>query len=252
MSRKGTPDPHVDRRHARHGAKGVACALGKIVDLSAGGMCVESARKPDLEVGTATKITLKTTSGPLELPIRVCRVKRKGFLKGWEIGIKFMGLSAAQVERIEAIAKYGFVPDEAAEPEAAPASPASEQLREQVRTAAAAGVRGGGGNGKSNWDGVERRRNREHRDGDGDDAETPGTSIAPPVSAGLMAQIIRDRNFKTLGLDDNANLADLRTAYRRLVRTCHPDVNDTPEAAEKFMELQQAYAAVKRELNDAA
>lgn len=49
--------------------------------------------------------------------------------------------------------------------------------------------------------------------------------------------------YAVLGVDRNATQDDIRSAYRKLARQYHPDVNpDNPEAEEKFKEISQAYS----------
>jgi len=48
--------------------------------------------------------------------------------------------------------------------------------------------------------------------------------------------------YKTLGVDKKADAAAIKTAYRRLARQYHPDVNPGDRAAEeKFKEISEAY-----------
>lgn len=48
--------------------------------------------------------------------------------------------------------------------------------------------------------------------------------------------------YKTLGLNKTAKEADIKSAYRRLARKYHPDMNPgKPEAEEKFKEVNEAY-----------
>ncbi|MDO4909307.1 MAG: molecular chaperone DnaJ [Corynebacterium sp.] len=47
--------------------------------------------------------------------------------------------------------------------------------------------------------------------------------------------------YGILGLDKNATDAEIKKAYRRLARKYHPDVNDGPEAEEKFREISLAH-----------
>jgi DnaJ-class molecular chaperone len=48
--------------------------------------------------------------------------------------------------------------------------------------------------------------------------------------------------YDILGIERDANGAEVKTAFRRLARELHPDVNDhDPEAEEKFKEAAEAY-----------
>ena len=48
--------------------------------------------------------------------------------------------------------------------------------------------------------------------------------------------------YDTLGVDKNASADDIKSAYRRLAKKYHPDLNkDNKEAAEKFKEINEAY-----------
>ena len=48
--------------------------------------------------------------------------------------------------------------------------------------------------------------------------------------------------YEVLGVERDANKAEVKTAFRRLARELHPDVNDhDPEAEHKFKEAAEAY-----------
>lgn len=47
--------------------------------------------------------------------------------------------------------------------------------------------------------------------------------------------------YATLGVDRDASAEELKKAYRKLARQYHPDVNDAPDASDKFKELTLAY-----------
>ena len=48
--------------------------------------------------------------------------------------------------------------------------------------------------------------------------------------------------YEVLGVGRDANRAEVKTAFRRMARELHPDVNDhDPEAEEKFKEAAEAY-----------
>lgn len=50
--------------------------------------------------------------------------------------------------------------------------------------------------------------------------------------------------YKVLGIPRNADEKHIRNAYRKLAKDWHPDKNKSPEAHEKFMQINQAYEVV--------
>ncbi|MBX3006152.1 MAG: molecular chaperone DnaJ [Anaerolineales bacterium] len=50
--------------------------------------------------------------------------------------------------------------------------------------------------------------------------------------------------YEILGVPRNATAEELKSAFRRLARQYHPDVNKDPGAEEKFKELNEAYAVL--------
>lgn len=47
--------------------------------------------------------------------------------------------------------------------------------------------------------------------------------------------------YQTLGVERNATEAQIKSAYRKLARKYHPDVNKDPSAVEKFKNINEAY-----------
>ena len=48
--------------------------------------------------------------------------------------------------------------------------------------------------------------------------------------------------YEVLGVEETANLAAIKKAYRRLARTCHPDLHGrNPDLHERFLQISSAY-----------
>lgn len=51
--------------------------------------------------------------------------------------------------------------------------------------------------------------------------------------------------YKILGVEADADLKTIKTAYRKLARKYHPDVSEDKDGEDKFKEVAEAYAALK-------
>lgn len=50
--------------------------------------------------------------------------------------------------------------------------------------------------------------------------------------------------YATLGVSKSATDDEIKSAYRQLAKKYHPDLNKTPEASEKFKEINEAYSVL--------
>jgi len=58
--------------------------------------------------------------------------------------------------------------------------------------------------------------------------------------------------YQVLGVPRNADADEMKKAYRRLARQYHPDVNKSPEAEERFKEINEAYEILSDDQKRAA
>ncbi|CAE6002289.1 unnamed protein product [Arabidopsis arenosa] len=54
--------------------------------------------------------------------------------------------------------------------------------------------------------------------------------------------------YLVLGVPKNATLSEIKTAYRKLALSYHPDVNKNPDAEERFIEISNAYEILSEEM----
>ncbi len=50
--------------------------------------------------------------------------------------------------------------------------------------------------------------------------------------------------YEVLGVSRDVSESDLKIAFRKLARKYHPDVNDAPDAEDKFKEINEAYGVL--------
>ena len=56
-----------------------------------------------------------------------------------------------------------------------------------------------------------------------------------------MERLSEEKCFEILGIPANSSLDEIKKAYRVKAKLYHPDINQSPEATEKFKEIQQSY-----------
>jgi len=80
------------------------------------------------------------------------------------------------------------------------------------------------------------------------------TNAKGTAAASATERKVKDREFyDLLSISTNATQADIKKAYYKVARKCHPDKNpNDPEAATKFQELGQAYQILSNESSRAS
>jgi molecular chaperone DnaJ len=58
--------------------------------------------------------------------------------------------------------------------------------------------------------------------------------------------------YETLGVPKGANQDEIKSAFRKLARQYHPDVSESPDAEERFKEINEAYAVLSDDEKRAA
>jgi DNA-directed RNA polymerase subunit RPC12/RpoP len=56
----------------------------------------------------------------------------------------------------------------------------------------------------------------------------------------------RYKYYEILGVENKSTHEEIKAAYKKLAKKWHPDINNAPEAAEKFKEIQQAYDVLSK------
>lgn len=59
-----------------------------------------------------------------------------------------------------------------------------------------------------------------------------------------MQALLKYDHYKVLGIPRDATQAEVKRAYRDLVKRCHPDVNPSPKAAAIFHHVHEAYSVL--------
>src|SRR5205807_7948892 len=64
---------------------------------------------------------------------------------------------------------------------------------------------------------------------------------APPGQRGRAMKTRSKDYYALLGVEPGATTAQIKSAYRKLAKQYHPDLNSSPDAAGKFREITEAY-----------
>ncbi|MEM8782778.1 MAG: PilZ domain-containing protein [Planctomycetota bacterium] len=86
--RPAQPGEVNQRRAGRIVAEDAACSLGKIVDMSAGGVCVQRKGAAPVRVGSTFMLDLQIAGRILRAPVEVMRIQKIGW-RTFEYGLKF-------------------------------------------------------------------------------------------------------------------------------------------------------------------
>lgn len=109
---KGPEAPTSNRRqHERYKPEeGVECPLGKLLDLSVGGLRAKSETRPLVREGQRFMMTIDAQGKSIKTPAQAVRVARYG-IKHFEVSVRFDHPNGSVRASLDTLAKFGFVGD---------------------------------------------------------------------------------------------------------------------------------------------
>lgn len=193
------------RAHQRVVTSGLACPLGRIKDMSAGGVRVRCDEKPTFERGSALDVVVSGENQKLHLRGVVVWIKRVE-RRAYEFGLRWTGVSPVEAKVIEQFAHHGYVSQEFV-----------KGVQAEARSGGAkAGASGGGQRGEAR---------------------------GAPGAAEPMIEL--DDLYAIVGAERGATQEQIAEAYRRRASELHPDHNSAPDATESFALLGKAYSVLR-------
>src|SRR5215472_9658646 len=69
----------------------------------------------------------------------------------------------------------------------------------------------------------------------------PAPGLPRPAAVVAMTTTTATDYYTLLGVPPDATAAQIKSAYRKLAKQYHPDINDSSDAAQKFREITEAY-----------
>jgi len=213
------------RVHQRHSTDTVTCPLGTVHDLSATGMRISVKGYKLIQPGQVIPIRLKAGNTCLAVKARVVWVDKSWHmgLLGREIGFAFDGLKPDQVKVLDAVARFGFLPRGKAARQAFDAA-SNPQQNEAPHSPF----------GGAKPDVTDESGSQKTQDGGSDWAWGEESSR-------VDVSVILSEYYQALGLATGASRSEIKAAYRKLAKDCHPDVAPGPENQKRFVEINQAY-----------
>lgn len=105
------------------------------------------------------------------------------------------------------------------------------------------------GSASSSWTTTKSSKSQDSKNGFGDPAPGHNSTIRMRhISGNKVLKYTREdlQNLKTLGLETGATQDEIKKAYKRLVKHCHPDQNpDLKDGVYIFNTITEAYNALK-------
>ncbi len=98
------------RRHERHDAHGLRCALGELADLSTTGMRVKGSGKCPVEIGQPVPLVISNGGQTIRVQGEVVWVRKPAFGGGaFQVGVRFTEVRKSLSAALEQFAKFGCV-----------------------------------------------------------------------------------------------------------------------------------------------
>lgn len=203
------------REHERVGSQGISCHLGQVLDISGGGMRIRTDATPGVGKGDQCNFGVRSSRHQVSVRGQIVWTRRVGW-KQFEIGVRWLDASPVHVQLLLQLARYGFVNIEETKGDAVPpASGGSSGASSASKAAGAKGASGGtSGGGASERGGF-----------------VPGAAV--------------EDLYAVLAVPRTSKHDEIQAAFRTLARQLHPDVNQSPGAAEQFTQVNKAYSVLR-------
>jgi hypothetical protein len=250
-----SPKQHRMRAAERHEAHGLRCPLGELIDLSATGLRCKCSGKPSVAQGAVIPLVLQNSNQTIRLMARVVWVRKVGLITGeWQAGLYFLDVRPGIKAAIEQFAKYGFIQDLGSGASGlVDLTPTTATTSNSTSTTSASsssttGSKSSGSNGGS----AKTTTGNAGTNGTGASSSSSSKPTAEPKAgprvdpaAQRFATVEIEDLYQHLGLTIDASESEIVNAYRAIAKQLHPDQNQDPAAAERFIFINKAYGVLR-------
>lgn len=189
----------------------LVCPSGEVLDVSRDGFRLASAKKFAFRAGEVHQLVLRAGQQQVRVSARVQWVKRASlFPARHEAGFQIVDQRAGVGHAVLQLGQFGCIGSDSVDAGSADEAQAQAQVRAQAR--------------------AKEKAAQQSADGFG--------------SARVTAAVEIEDLYEILGVAIDADSAAIKSAYRRLAQTHHPDHSDLAEAEAVFDRIAKAYSVL--------